>query len=92
MLTVVGLSALGAASDPGTGRPMADTAFWANYHLAAALGGLAVVAWTYYRVWLNMAVNQQVIERIVAQVGRIRAERGLDEPAAAERSAAVSQG
>jgi hypothetical protein len=92
MFTVVGVSALGAASDPGTGRPAADTAFWTNYHLAAALGGLAVVAWTYYRVWLNMAANQAVIERIVVQVGQIRAERGLDVPAAGERPEAVSQG
>lgn len=78
MLTVVGVAALGAASDPGTGRP--DTASMASVHLAAALGGVALVAWTYYRVWLNIAENQLVIERIVAEVGRIRAERGLDAP------------
>ena len=76
MLTVVGLSALGAASDPGTGRP--DTAWWTDIHLAAAFGGLLVVAWTYYRAWLNIADNQRVIERIVAQVRQIREERGLD--------------
>ena len=76
MLTVVGVSALGAASDPGTGR--ADTAWWTDIHLAAAFGGLLVVAWTYYRAWLNIADNQRVIERIVAQVRQIREERGLD--------------
>lgn len=76
MLTVVGVSALGAASDPGTGR--ADTAWWTDIHLAAAFGGLMVVAWTYYRAWLNIADNQRVIERIVAQVRQIREERGLD--------------
>jgi hypothetical protein len=79
MLTVVGVSALGAASDPGTGR--ADTASLANIHLAAALGGLCLIAWTYYRAWLNIADNQRVIERIVAQVRQIREERGLDSPA-----------
>jgi len=76
MLTVVGVSALGAASDPGTGR--ANTAWWADVHLMAAFGGLMVVAWTYYRVWLKIADNQRVIERIVAQVRQIREERGLD--------------
>ena len=76
MLTVVGVSALGAASDPGTGR--ADTAWWTDIHLAAAFGGLLIVAWTYYRAWLNIADNQRVIERIVAQVRQIREERGLD--------------
>lgn len=81
MLTVVGVSALGAASDPGTGR--ADTASMAGVHQVAALAGLCVVAWTYYRAWLNIAANQGVIQRIVTHVGRIRAERGLDEPAPA---------
>jgi hypothetical protein len=78
MLTVVALGALGAASDPGTGRP--NTASFAPVHQIAALVGFCIVAWTYYRIWLNMADNQEVIARIVAQVQRIRAERGLDEP------------
>ena len=82
MLTVVGVSALGAASDPGTGR--AETAWWTEIHLAAAFGGLLVVAWTYYRAWLNIADNQRVIERIVAQVRQIREERGLDSPSIGE--------
>jgi hypothetical protein len=68
MLTVVGVSALGAASDPGTLR--AGTAWWTDIHLAAAFGGLCLIGWTYYRAWLNIADNQQVIERIVAQVRR----------------------
>jgi len=79
MLTVVAVGALGAASDPGTGRP--DTADMAVVHQAAALAGLCIIAWTYYQVWLNIAANQDVIGRIVAQVERIRAERGLDGPA-----------
>jgi MFS family permease len=80
MLTVVGVSALGAASDPGTHRP--GTADMATWHLAAAFGGLAVVAWTYYQAWLNISAQQRVIERIVAQVQRIRRELGLDDAAA----------
>jgi hypothetical protein len=84
MLTAVGVSALGAASDPGTGRP--GTADMASVHFVAALGGLAIVAWTYYAAWLATAANQRVIERIVAQVQQIRRERGLD---AAEGAAPV---
>ena len=76
MLTVVTVGALGAASDPGTGRP--NTADMADVHFIAALTGLAVLCWCYYRIWLNMAANQVVIQQIVAQVGRIRRERGLD--------------
>ncbi len=78
MLTVVAVGALGAASDPGTGR--ANTADMAPVHQIASLAGFCVVAWTYFQVWLNMAANQDVIARIVAQVQRIRAERGLDAP------------
>jgi hypothetical protein len=79
MLTVVVVAALGAASDPGTGR--SNTADIVDVHLAAALVGLCIIAWTYYRAWLNIAANQDVITRIVAQVQRIRSERGLDVPA-----------
>jgi hypothetical protein len=85
MLTVVAVGALGAAADPGTGRE--GTASMADVHLMAALAGLAIIAWTYYRAWLNIAANQAVIGRIVAQVQRIRAERGLD--AAPEASAST---
>jgi hypothetical protein len=87
MLTVVAVGALGAASDPGTGR--ANTADMAPVHQIATLVGFCVVAWTYFQVWLNMAANQDVIARIVAQVQRIRAERGLDAPPVA---AAAGQG
>lgn len=76
MLGVVGVAALGAASDPGTGR--ADTAWWADIHLAAAFLGLAFIAWTYYQAWLNIVSNQAVIQRIVDAVAVIRRERGLD--------------
>jgi hypothetical protein len=50
----------------------------AGVHQLAALGGLCLIAWTYYRAWLNIAANQDVIARIVSQVQQIRAERGLD--------------
>jgi hypothetical protein len=76
MLTVVAVGALGAASDPGTGRP--DTASMAAVHQLAALAGLFVVACTYYRTWLNIVANQDVIARIVQQVQQIRTARGLD--------------
>lgn len=76
MLTVVGVGALGAASDPGTSLP--NTQATATYHLGAALAGFCIVAWTYYQAWLHIVENQAVIQQIVAEVGRIRRERGLD--------------
>jgi hypothetical protein len=80
MLAVVGVGALGAASDPGTLRP--GTAEIATYHLAASLAGLCLIAWTYYRAWFNISNQQVVIERIVNQVQHIRRERGLDDAGA----------
>jgi len=76
MLTVVVIGALGAASDPGTGRP--DTASMASVHLASVLVGLSIVCWTYFRVWLNIGENQGIIEEILAMVQAVRQERGLD--------------
>jgi len=90
MLAVVGVGALGAASDPGTGR--ANTAEMTDYHLAAAFAGLAFIAWTYYRAWLNIAANQAVIQDIVDQVTQIRADRGLDQPESGEVATVRSAG
>jgi len=88
MLTVVVVGALGAASDPGTGRP--DTASMTNIHLAGAFLGLTLVCFIYYRVWLNIAENQLAIQKIVAAVRDIRVEKGLDvEPESAEKTTDV---
>ena len=84
MLTVVVVGALGAASDPGTGRP--DTASMANVHLAAAFAGLALVGWTYLRAWSNILDNQAVIQKILDDVQQIRQERGLDTDPLADES------
>lgn len=86
MLTVVAVGALGAASDPGTGR--LDTASWTQVHLLGAFVGLAVIGWTYYRVWLSIVDNQAVIEQIVQKVQAIRQERGLETVDSRARSVA----
>ena len=87
MLAIVGVAALGAASDPGTGG--ANTADWANIHLGGAFLGLAFIAWTYFQAWLNIVANQSVIQKIVDAVAEIRQQRGLDterQPAATTQS------
>ena len=86
MMSVLGVAALGAASDPGTGGK--ETAEWATIHLGGAFAGLAFIAWTYYRAWLNIVANQGVIKQIVDAVAVIRRERGLDtesEPATSQQ-------
>jgi hypothetical protein len=76
MLTVVGIIALGGAADPATGR--ANTQSWTIYHFSAALAGVAVIAWSYYAAWQYVWRNHTIIQEIVAEVGEIRRERGLE--------------
>jgi len=76
MLTIVVVAALGAYSDPMTGRPGTwDSLDW---HLTGAMTGIAVIAGIFYIQWINIAANNVVISEIMEQVRRIRAERGLE--------------
>jgi hypothetical protein len=90
MLTVVVVGSVGAAADIDT--PNLGLSDPATVHLAASFLGFCVVAWTYYRAWLNIAAQQAVIQRIVAQVQRIRTEMGLDdEPTAGAVAAGIAE-
>jgi hypothetical protein len=76
MLAVVGIIALGGAADPATGRQ--NTQAWTIYHLTAALAGVAFVAWTYFAAWQYVWQQNAIIQEIVAEVARIRREKGLE--------------
>jgi len=76
MLSVVGVIALGAAADPATGQP--NTADWIIPHLIGALVGIAFIAWTFFIEWSNIHANHLVINDVLAEVHKIRAERGLE--------------
>lgn len=76
MLVVVVIAALGAASDPGV-RLSAD-AIWADVHLGAALLGLALIVGGFFLQSGYIQGNHDVIEQVMAEVKRIRSERGLE--------------
>jgi hypothetical protein len=76
MLTVIAVGALGAAADPMSGRP--GTENWVSVHLLGALAGLTFIAISFYFEAQNIAAHHIVIDDIVAQVRRIRLERGLE--------------
>jgi hypothetical protein len=76
MLAVVGIIALGAASDPATGRQ--STAEWVSWHLASALGGIALVGWTYFAAWNNVHAQHAIIQELVEKVAEARRGQGLD--------------
>lgn len=76
MLAVVGVIALGAAADPATGLP--HTADWVIPHLVGAIVGILFIGYTYFLEWNNIHANHLVIAEVLAEVHRIRAERGLE--------------
>lgn len=78
ILTVIVVGALGAAGDRANGGSQMVTEPWLRGHLIAAMLGLVFVAWTYWVAWNRVLANQAVIEAILAEVARIRAQRGLD--------------
>lgn len=76
MLVIVGVIALGAAADPGTGRP--NTQEWATPHLVGALFGTALICWSFINQATRIHANHVLIGEVVAEVARIRTERGLE--------------
>jgi hypothetical protein len=76
MLGVVTVIALGGAADPASLQP--NTKAWANWHLVGAFLGIGLVAWTYLVAWNNILANHAIITGLVAEVSRLRKDRGLD--------------
>ncbi|MBW3596823.1 MAG: hypothetical protein KY475_06050 [Planctomycetes bacterium] len=75
ILTILGVIALGAASDPSSG--VQDSAEWVAWHYAVAVAGVAFIGWSFLTQARNLAANYQVITEVVADVRRIRQEHGL---------------
>lgn len=75
MLIIVGIAALGAAADPGV-RLRAD-AIWADVHLGASLVGITLIVGGFFLQSGYIRGNHEVIEQVMAEVKRIRSERGL---------------
>jgi len=76
ILTALGVSALGAAADPGTG--MASTADWVIPHLFAALVGICLISYCLYALWGYIVRNNEVINRVMREVHARRQGRGLE--------------
>ena len=90
MMAVLGISALGAAADPGTG--MAGTARWVTPHLFAALAGICLIGYCLYSLWICIVRNNEVINRVMREV-HARRRGGLDSTVEREGSSgAVSAG
>jgi hypothetical protein len=77
MLAVVAVIALGAASDPGARLP--NTQDWADVHLIGSIAGVLFIGWSFVVAWNNVFANHGIIQEILADVARIRRDRGLDD-------------
>jgi hypothetical protein len=76
MLTAVGIGALGAAADPG--RLHAGTEVWVYPHFFGAMAGLAFIGFAFFVEAQRIREHHVVITDILAEVKRIRTERGLE--------------
>jgi hypothetical protein len=75
MLVVVGVAALGAAADPGTGLP--NTADWVLPHFLAGLAAMAFLAFSFFVQAANIRAHYGVIGDIMTEVRKAREARGL---------------
>ncbi|MFM7251105.1 MAG: hypothetical protein ACKO5R_14500 [Planctomycetaceae bacterium] len=76
MLAVVGITALGGAADPSTGR--AGTEAWVTPHLVGAIGLATLIAWCFQSQLPRIRLQQQLIEEVLGEVREIRRARGLE--------------
>lgn len=80
MLAMVGLAALGGLSDPSIPLNQAQpgrSAAMVQWHYLAAMGILAFSAVTFAVQALKISENYEAIQAILAEVQRIRTEKGL---------------
>ncbi|MFO0906084.1 MAG: hypothetical protein U0939_23960 [Pirellulales bacterium] len=77
ILVVLGIVALGAASEPGNSL-VHDSASWVQFHFLAALGGLALIAFAFLVQANSLLANYRLIQEIMDQVRQIRTDRGLE--------------
>jgi len=76
MLVAVGIAALGGAADTIRTPPI-EGLTWANLHFMAACLGIGAIFYGFVLEGINIRANHTIILEVVAEVKRIRAERGL---------------
>jgi hypothetical protein len=74
-LAMIAVTSLGALADPLADLLRDES--WVISHRVAAFASIAVVAAAFYFGWMNVTENHAVIQGVMAQVRRIRQERGL---------------
>jgi hypothetical protein len=75
MLLIVVLVAFGALSDPGPNN--VSHLEWRTWHFLLAILGTGFMGLAFWMQQQNVGANYRIIEEILAEVRRIRTERGL---------------
>jgi hypothetical protein len=76
VLVILGIIALGAASDPATQRER--TLQWVQPHFWAACLGTGVILVSFLNQWANIQAHSELVTAVLDEVRRIRLARGLD--------------
>lgn len=76
MLVIIVLVAFGALSDPGAN--FKTHLQWRTYHFLLAVVGTGFLGLAFFIQQQNVGANYRIIEQILAEVRRVRQERGLD--------------
>lgn len=76
MLTIVGLVALGAASEPANSM-VADPSAWVLWHFIGALVAFGIIGYSFWIQATNIQTNYALVQGVMEQVRQIRSERGL---------------
>jgi hypothetical protein len=75
MLSVIGVAFLGGLADPRIS--VAGGVDWRTLHFLAALMAIALIGLAFYVQWTHVVSHHALIGRVMNDVSRIRAERGL---------------
>lgn len=79
ILMMLALTALGATADPVVAmRPPSANLSWRVIHFSAAIVALLYTLAASVAIWNRLAAHHRLIQEVLAEVQRIRAEKGLD--------------
>lgn len=77
ILTVLGIVALGAASEPGNSL-VRNSGDWVNFHLLGALLGVAIIGASFLAQAGSLSANYALVQDVMNAVRQVRSDRGLD--------------
>ncbi len=76
VLVLLGIVTTGAACDPSAN--LQRSAEWVTVHLAVAMVGTTLVAWSFLVQWGRIVAQQTLIGEVQKKVADVRAAKGLD--------------